>query len=46
MDKLDVEKVKKEMKLLNPEMYDVIIYEKGKKINNWIKDVYGSLHNN
>lgn len=45
MEKLDVEKVKKEMKILNPEMYDVMIYEKGKKINNWIKDVYGSLHN-
>lgn len=45
MDKLDVEKVKEEMKSLDPEMYDVMLHEKGKKFNYWIKDVYGSLHN-
>lgn len=46
MDKLDVEKVKDEMKEINPEMYDVMSYEKRGKFNSWIRDIYGSIHNN
>lgn len=43
MDELDLEKFKERMKIINPEMYDVMQYEKGKKFNTWIEEKYKSL---
>lgn len=43
MEKIDIKKIKERMKILNPEMYDVMLCEKGKKFDTWIKDIYGAL---
>ncbi len=43
MEKVDIKKLKVKMKELNPEMYDVISCEKGKKFDSWIRDIYGRL---
>lgn len=44
MDNVDVDKIKEEMQKLNPEMYDVMSYEKKGKFNSWIRDIYGTIH--
>ncbi|WP_294404089.1 HEAT repeat domain-containing protein [uncultured Clostridium sp.] len=43
MEKVDIKKIRSKMKELNPEMYDVMLCEKGSKFDLWIKDIYGRL---
>lgn len=43
MNELDLIKFKEKMKIINPEMYDVMQYEKGKKFDTWIEGKYKSL---
>lgn len=43
MDELDLALFKETFKILNPEMYDVMSFEKGSKLDNWIISSYKSL---
>ena len=43
MDDFDLSLFKKSLKTLNPEMYDVMQYEKSTKFNSWIKTTYNCL---
>lgn len=43
MDDLDLEVFKDTFKNLNPEMYDVMAFEKGNKFDEWIINTYKSL---
>lgn len=43
MDELDLEKFKEKMELINPEMYDVMQFEKGNKFDVWAEGIYRSL---
>jgi len=43
MDGFDLSLLKKYLKTLNPEMYDVMKFEKGDKFNSWIKTTYNCL---
>ena len=46
MDDFDLSLFKKSLKTLNPEMYDVMQYEKSTKFNSWIKTTYNCLPKN
>ena len=43
MEELDLNLFKKTLKIVNPEMYDVMRFEKGDKFNSWIKTSYNCL---
>lgn len=43
MQKLDLNTFKETLKTLNPEMYDVMEYEKKNKFDSWIKTSYNCL---
>ena len=43
MDVLNLNLCKETLKKLNPEMYDVMRYEKGDKFDSWIKTTYNCL---
>ena len=43
MEELDLQKFKEKMKTINPEMYDVMTYEKDKKFDSWIEGIYKCL---
>lgn len=43
MDKLNLTIFKKTLKTLNPEMYDVMQFEKSNKFDSWIKTTYNCL---
>lgn len=43
MDDFDLKTFKEKFKSINPEMYDVLTYEKGNKFDNWIENSYKSL---
>lgn len=43
MDQLDISKIRAKIKSINPEMYDVMSVEKGRKFDSWIRDIYGRL---
>ena len=43
MEELDLELFKERFQHANPEMYDVMSYEKGNKFENWIINTYKSL---
>lgn len=43
LDKFNMHEFKKAFKQVNPEMYDVMDCEKGKKFDYWIKDIYSNL---
>lgn len=43
MEKIDVGSIKYHLKKLNPEMFDVMSQEKGKKFDSWIRDIFGKL---
>lgn len=46
MEDLDIIKFKEKMLIINPEMYDVMLYEKGSRFDNWIEGIYKSLPKN
>lgn len=46
MPELDLELFKRTLKIINPEMYDVMEYEKGAKFDEWITNLYKSLPKN
>jgi len=43
METLDLNLFKKALKTLDPEMYDVMRFEKGDKFNSWVKTSYNCL---
>ena len=43
MEVLDMQVFKDKFILVKPEMYDVMLYEKGDKFNDWIEKIYTSL---
>lgn len=43
MDDLDLQIFKDKFKIINPEMYDVMMYEKKNKFDTWIEGLYKSL---
>lgn len=43
LEELDLEVFKKKFKIINPEMYDVMQYEKKEKFDIWIKGIYTTL---
>ena len=43
MEELDLELFKDRFQHINPEMYDVMSYEKGNKFEDWIINTYKSL---
>ncbi len=43
MEELDLNLFKKALKALDPEMYDVMRFEKGDKFNSWVKTSYSCL---
>jgi len=43
MEELDLNLFKKALKALDPEMYDVMRFEKGDKFNSWVKTSYNCL---
>jgi hypothetical protein len=43
MEDLNINIFKEKMLVIDPEMYDVMNYEKGTKLDIWIKDIYKSL---
>lgn len=43
MQELDLALFKETLKIINPEMYDVMEYEKGNKFDEWITNLYKSL---
>lgn len=43
MEELDLEEFKEKFKQLNPEMYDVMKYEKANKFDDWIMNIYKGL---
>ncbi|MCS6110395.1 HEAT repeat domain-containing protein [Clostridium botulinum] len=43
MDELDIKAIKDKLIIINPEMYDVMNFEKGKKLDEWIENKYKSL---
>ena len=43
MEVLDMQVFKDKFILVKPEMYDVMLYEKGDKFNDWIENIYASL---
>ena len=43
MDELDLGKFKEHFQTLNPEMLDVMSYEKGSKLDSWIESTYKGL---
>ncbi|WP_064435752.1 hypothetical protein [Pseudoalteromonas neustonica] len=43
MDDLDFSLFKETFLILNPEMYDVMLYEQGKKFDSWIAKLYQTL---
>jgi len=43
MEVLDMQVFKDKFILVKPEMYDVMLYEKGDKFNDWIENIYTSL---
>ena len=43
MQELDLALFKETLKIINPEMYDVMEYEKGNKFDEWITNSYKSL---
>ena len=43
MDELDLNLFKKTLKTVNPEMYDVMRFEKGEKFNSWVKTSFKCL---
>lgn len=43
MDTLDIDVFKETFQLLNPEMYDVMAFEKGKNFDGWIESLFKSL---
>ncbi len=46
MEELDLLEFKTKMKIINPEMYDVMLYEKGKKFDDWIASTFKNLPKN
>lgn len=46
MEKVDIKEIRMKMKELNPEMYDVMSFEKGSKFDSWIRDIFGKLRQN
>ena len=46
MDDLDLESFKSKFKKMDPEMYDVMMFEKGDGFDEWIKNVFISLPKN
>lgn len=43
MEELDLELFKIKFKQVNPEMYDVMQYEKSNKFDKWIENIYKGL---
>ena len=43
MEEFDLEFFKETFKILDPEMYDVMMYEKGKKFDEWIENIFKNL---
>ena len=43
MEVLDIQVFKDKFMLVKPKMYDVVLYEKGHKFNDWIENIYTSL---
>ena len=43
MDLFDLEKFKEKFKILNPEMLDVMSYEKGNNLDSWIETTFKGL---
>lgn len=43
MEEFDLELFKETFKKLNPEMYDVMLYEKNKKFNEWLENMFRHL---
>lgn len=43
MDNLDLESFKAKFIQVNPEMYDVMLYEKNSNFDEWIENIYNSL---
>ena len=43
MDGFELEKFKKHFQILNPEMLDVMSYEKGNKLDSWIESIFQGL---
>ena len=45
MEDLNINIFKEKMLIIDPEMYDVMSYEKGTKLDMWIEEIYKSLPN-
>jgi len=43
MDLFDLERFKEKFQILNPEMLDVMSYEKGNKLDSWIESTFQGL---
>ncbi|MBU9711076.1 HEAT repeat domain-containing protein [Evansella tamaricis] len=46
MEYFDLETFKEKFKKMNPEMFDVMTYDKGSKFDRWIENIFNSLPKN